>query len=213
MTTATAERTAQLRCPRCGARLAPDQDWCLECGAAATTRILRPPSWKLAAAIVAGVVAVFVVAVVLVVDSLSGDADRAAATRARAPAAAPPASKPSIAANPAGAAKTATTAPTATGGAAAAGAIAAWPSGRNAWTVVLATAPSRRAAEQRARKLIAGGAKAGVLDTAKFNVDSGGAAFVVFSGQFASQDAAIAAESRLRSRVPAAVFVAQVSPR
>ena len=37
-------------CPLCGAPLNPDQDWCLECGAAATTRILRPPSWKLAAA-------------------------------------------------------------------------------------------------------------------------------------------------------------------
>ena len=52
-----------------------------------------------------------------------------------------------------------------------------------------------------------------MLDTARFNVDSGGAAFVIFSGQFASQDGAIAAESRLRSRTPAKVFVAQVSPR
>ena len=213
MTTATAERTSQLRCPRCGARLARDQDWCLECGAAATTRILRPPSWKLAAAIVAGVVAVFVVAVVLVIDSLSGDADRAAATRARGTAAAPTASTPARAARPAGAAAKAATAPSATGAAAPASAIAAWPSGKDAWTVVLATASSRPAAEQRARKLIAGGVKAGVLDTAKFNVDSGGAAFVVFSGQFASQAGAIAAESRLRSRTPAKVFVAQVSPR
>src|SRR3989442_513836 len=34
------------RCPRCGAAMAPEQDWCLECGAAATTRVLRPPGWR-----------------------------------------------------------------------------------------------------------------------------------------------------------------------
>ena len=87
MSTATTEPASELRCPRCGASLAADQDWCLECGAAATTRILRPPSWKLAAAIVIGVIAVVVIAVVIVVNALSSDADRAAAVHTRAPAA------------------------------------------------------------------------------------------------------------------------------
>ena len=194
MTTTTAEPASRLRCPHCGAQLAPDQDWCLECGAAATTRILRPPSWKLAAAIVLGVVAVVVVAVVIVVNALSGDSRRAVASRA--PRAAPAArvATPKHPVTPA--TPRATTAP-------AAAKLAAWPSGRQAWTVVLATAPSRAAAQRRAR----------ALATAKFDLADPGAAFVVFTGQFRDQAAAVAGESRLAHRAPASAFVAEVSPR
>jgi hypothetical protein len=208
VTTATTEPASQLRCPRCGANLAPDQDWCLECGAAATTRILRPPSWKLAVAIVLGVVAAVVVVVVIVVNALSGDAGRAAATPATAPAAAAPA-KPA----PAAPTSTKATTPTTASAPAAGRTIASWPRGKVGWTVVLATAPSRLAAEQRARDLIANGIKAGVLDTSRFNIDTSGAAFVVFTGRFPSQAGAVSAEGRLGGRAPASVFVAQVSPR
>ncbi|MDX6675845.1 MAG: hypothetical protein QOH11_3263 [Solirubrobacteraceae bacterium] len=208
MTTATTEPASQLRCPRCGANLAPDQDWCLECGAAATTRIMRPPSWKLAAAIVLGVVAAVVVAVVIVVNALSGDAGRAAATPATARVA-------TATAKPAPAAPTSTraTTPTTASAPAAGGTIASWPRGKVGWTVVLATVSSRPAAEQRARDLIANGIKAGVLDTSRFNIDASGASFVVFTGRFPSQAGAVSAEGRLGGRAPASVFVAQVSPR
>src|SRR5256714_392141 len=113
------------------------QDWCLECGAAATTRILRPPSWKLAAAIVVGVVAAVVVAVVIAVNALSGDADRAVATPARAPATTTP-SKPAQAAP----ASTAATTPSPASAPAAGGAIASWPHGKGRWTLVLAATSS-----------------------------------------------------------------------
>jgi hypothetical protein len=205
VSTATTEPASQLRCPRCGASLAADQDWCLECGAAATTRILRPPSWKLAAGIVIGVVAIVVVALAIVANSLSGDANRAAAVHTRAPAATPANATPAPAAN------TATTATTATTGGG--GAIASWPAGKAAWTVVLATTSTRAAADQRARDLIAKGVKAGVLDTSRFNIDSGGAKFVVFTGQYPGQDTAVSAESRVRDKAPSSVFVAQVSPQ
>jgi hypothetical protein len=36
-----------LRCPRCSATVAPDQDWCLECGAPARTRLAPTPNWQL----------------------------------------------------------------------------------------------------------------------------------------------------------------------
>jgi hypothetical protein len=220
VSTATTEPRSGLRCPRCGANLAPDQDWCLECGAAATTRILRPPSWKLPAAIAAGVIAAVVVATVLVVNALSGDAHRAAATPTRSPAAgaaavkptpAPAATAPAAATTPTTAATstTATTPSAPTSGRT----IASWPRSRSAWTVVLATTSSRLAAEQRARDLIAAGVKAGILDASKFTIDASGAPFVVFTGQFPSQEGAVSAESRLGGRAPAAVFVAQVSPR
>ena len=43
------------QCPRCSAPLTPDQDWCLQCGLAARTRLAPTPDWRvpLAAAIVA----------------------------------------------------------------------------------------------------------------------------------------------------------------
>jgi len=34
------------RCPRCGATLRAGQDWCLDCGAAARTRIARAAAWR-----------------------------------------------------------------------------------------------------------------------------------------------------------------------
>ncbi len=33
-------------CPLCGAALAPEQDWCLQCGAAARTRLATTPRWR-----------------------------------------------------------------------------------------------------------------------------------------------------------------------
>lgn len=33
-------------CPRCGGALGHGQDWCLECGLAARTRIHPPPGWR-----------------------------------------------------------------------------------------------------------------------------------------------------------------------
>jgi hypothetical protein len=35
------------RCPRCNAELGAGQDWCTNCGFAATTRILRPGNWRI----------------------------------------------------------------------------------------------------------------------------------------------------------------------
>ena len=213
MSVTTTEPASQLRCPRCGASLAADQDWCLECGAAATTRILRPPSWKLAAAIVLGVVAAVVVATVIVVNGLSGDADRAAATHARAPATPTPAKSAAAPAASSSSKSTTPSTPATASTPAAAGTIATWPRSKEGWTVVLGTPSNRAAAEERARGLIAKGVKAGVLDTSRFNIDSGGASFVVFTGRFPSREAAVSEEGHLGSLAPASVFVAEVSPR
>ena len=43
-------------CAHCGSPLRDDQEWCLECGAARTL-IHRPPDWRIAAAVIAVVVA------------------------------------------------------------------------------------------------------------------------------------------------------------
>jgi len=40
-------------CPRCGAPLEPDQEWCLSCGTAARTTIAAPPAWRVPLAVLA----------------------------------------------------------------------------------------------------------------------------------------------------------------
>lgn len=59
---------APLRCSHCAGALAPEQDWCAECGGAATTRIASPPDWRVPAVLglVAAAVAVAVVVLALI---------------------------------------------------------------------------------------------------------------------------------------------------
>lgn len=45
-------------CPLCGAPLRPEQDWCLQCGAAARTRLASAPNWKAPLAVFAAVVVI-----------------------------------------------------------------------------------------------------------------------------------------------------------
>lgn len=81
-----------LRCPRCDATLRDDQDWCLECGAPARTRLAPAPDWRLPAlAVVAMVVlaaAAFAFAFVRLTDDGGGPAPSSTVT---APPAQPPA--------------------------------------------------------------------------------------------------------------------------
>ncbi len=79
-------------CPRCGAALTPEQDWCLACGTAVTTDVQRPPSWRLPLAIVASVVLLAGLALTFAFLELADDPDQLAAAPSPTPAAtAPPA--------------------------------------------------------------------------------------------------------------------------
>jgi hypothetical protein len=62
-----------LRCPRCGAQVGPEQDWCLECGAPARTRLAPTPNWRLPIAALALVVALAGLALALAFNSLTKD--------------------------------------------------------------------------------------------------------------------------------------------
>jgi hypothetical protein len=58
------------RCAACGASLEPDQEWCLECGAART--LLRgPPDWRVPAVLIGVVVALIVIGLLIALVSLS----------------------------------------------------------------------------------------------------------------------------------------------
>jgi uncharacterized OB-fold protein len=58
------------RCQACGAAVASDQEWCLECGAA-RTGLRRAPDWRVPAAVVAVVIALVVIALLIALVSLS----------------------------------------------------------------------------------------------------------------------------------------------
>ncbi len=64
-------------CPSCGAALAPDQDWCLECGAAAGDRSGGLPGWRTAAATIAACLVLASGAVAAAYAALSASEDDA----------------------------------------------------------------------------------------------------------------------------------------
>jgi len=99
-------------CPRCGAYVAEQQDWCLRCGDAARTRLVPTPNWRLPL-MLAGVVAALALLVIAIsfVQLTRNDPPAAPATTAPPAAAAPP---PVTTAPPATIAPPATTAPGAT---------------------------------------------------------------------------------------------------
>ena len=212
----------QLRCARCATRLARDQDWCLACGAAATTQVVGPPSWKLAIATVGGVVAAVAVGVVLLVTSASSDsaAQRAATVPAAPPPEAstvPPAAVPPPPATTPPATGTSTTPTTTTSKAPAAaiggGGVRTWPSGKSGWTVVLGTEVELATARSRAKSYSDKGVKAGVLDATKYTFSTPTGAFVIFFGDFDSQSKAVTASSNLADKLPATAYVTSVTPR
>ena len=202
-------------CPRCGSGLAPDQEWCLNCGTDVGARVAPTPRWRLPVALVGGLLALLVAALVLALVELSGDPQPVAkAPAGAATATATPAGQPADDGGAAAPATSATPAPPATGtvtpapsgtiappvagatpaapttpAAPATGALATWPAGKNAWTVVLASTRSRAEAQKKAR---AAGGGAGVLHSDDYSSLRKGY-WVVFSGQFDTRKQAEAA--------------------
>ncbi|HEV7751805.1 MAG TPA: hypothetical protein VGO71_09700 [Baekduia sp.] len=74
-----------LRCPRCGAYVAPEQDWCLECGAPARTRLAPTPHWRAPIALLAVIALLAGLALALAFTSLTQD-DGAVSAATTAPA-------------------------------------------------------------------------------------------------------------------------------
>ncbi|MGO9489445.1 MAG: hypothetical protein ACLQBB_10510 [Solirubrobacteraceae bacterium] len=111
-------------CPLCGAPLAPDQEWCLRCGAAARTRLAAAPQWKAPLIALAVVAALALGALAAALVKLAGDSGPAPAPITRTITAAPAAGLPSApaatgaapgAAAPAGSAAATSKPPAATG--------------------------------------------------------------------------------------------------
>ena len=192
------------RCPRCGAELTPQQEWCLNCGADVTSTIAAPPSWRGPVALVAVLLAVAAAALVLALVELAGDAEQVSqqpAATATPPAAATPA--PTVTPE-------STTIPPATDSPGTTPEIADWPAGKDAWTVVLEASSTQEAAEARANELLQQGIPVGILDSDDYGSLEPGK-FVVFSGQYDSQRAADQALQDLAGQVEGA-YVRRVQP-
>ena len=209
-------------CPRCGHPLARGQEWCLSCGAAVTTRIAAAPTWRGPLAAMAGVALLALAALALAFFALADD--EPATTPATAPTPTPVAT-PTVPADatptpavgtptptPAPGEARARPAPTETPAPAGTGEPAAWPAGRDAWTIVMDAAASRGAAVRSAQRLTAEGVVVGVLDSDEFRALEPDR-FLVFSGQYESAREATRAQRELGSAAPAGAFVRRITPR
>lgn len=201
-------------CPRCGAALRADQDWCLECGAAATTRVLAPPSWKVPLLVILGVVVVFAAAVAIAYALLAHDASKSVSdvpAGSRPPASAPASPAPAAPApgpaagttGPTGAsgatANAGPTGPTGPAGATPTATVPRWPAGEQGYSVVLLSTADRQGAEREALKLIRSGDApgAGILASSRYDFFSPDL-WIVFAGRYAAKRAAERAATRLK---------------
>jgi len=216
-------------CPNCGAPLRPDQDWCLNCGQAVTTRIAGPPAWRSPIAIVGVVLLLAAVGLLIAFLELSSDGETVAqsptptpaATEAIVPTATPspdlgatvtPGADGTLTPTPSpGAETTPSPTTTATPSPSASGSFAGWPAGTTAYTVILWSATTRSEAESKATEFQAAGQDVGILDSSDYSSLRGGY-YVVFSGQYTDLDEAQNAADAVQSTAPGA-YAKQVKPK
>jgi hypothetical protein len=152
-------------CPLCGAPLDPEQDWCLNCGAAARTRLAATPNWRAPAVTVAviAVLALGVLAAALVKlaggsgSSTSPPVTTTVTTPAAAPTTAttpatPGATSTAPGATPAGPAAATTTPGATTPSAAGSTSVTTTPGGTSATTIT----PAQRRALRQATSPLSG---------------------------------------------------------
>jgi septal ring-binding cell division protein DamX len=204
----TAPVETERRCPRCGASLRPEQEWCLQCGTGLGARVAAPRGWRLPLAVVGGLLALAVIAVVLAIVELSGNAEtvttQPAPAATAAPTAAPPAATTPVPSTTATPTPSATPAPAATSG------LGDWPAGKTGFTIVLESSSTRSAATARGKELAGQGISVGILDSSGYRTLTPNR-FVVFSGQYATRAEAKTALAGLKSRV-AGAQVKRVAP-
>jgi predicted nucleic acid-binding Zn ribbon protein len=162
------------RCPHCAAPMAPEQDWCLECGNAVTTRVSRAAGWGWPLAIVLVVLLIVGAVVFLVLHEASDDSEQAAGPATRTVAAPPPYR----------------------------GAIPVWQAdAQPAYTIVAFLSRNRPAAEARARRMITAGQRAGVLRTTGYSDFTPGL-WIAWSGRYADSATAVKSAGPVRRLFP-----------
>ncbi|MDA0168709.1 SPOR domain-containing protein [Solirubrobacter taibaiensis] len=199
------------RCPRCGSTLAPDQEWCLACGAAAGTEVVETRGWRVPIYLGGGLVALAVLGVILAIAALSNQEEPTGnGTPTPAPSAQPPGTSPTAAPTispiPATPTPTVTAVPTETptveasptetptvdpaptdtpdpGGSSTFG---GWTGTDGDYTIIIESADSISDAEKVAQKAQDGGLTVGILNSDDYSSLNGGYQ-VVFTGTYATE--------------------------
>lgn len=211
-------------CPRCGALIEPGQEYCLECG-------LRQPGGGLAAAIgttwqqrvrnrlpgwLLPILAALLVAAVMTGVAIlisSGSDEEPEVINATGPSSISTPSTETAATEPTTTPETETeTTPTATEPPPPPQ-LVDWPPSQNGYTIVIASLPAtggRAQAIRKAREVLASKLpEVGVINSGEFSSLHPGY-FVVFSGIYADQRAALSGIGRVQSLYPAA-YMRQIS--
>jgi hypothetical protein len=212
------------RCPRCGAGLTDQQEWCLHCGTAVGARVVAAPGWRTPIALVGALLAVTAVAITLAIVALADDAEQVA----QPPTAAVPGATPTPVPTPAETVsptdpsatgegtETPTPTPAATptptpspGGEDNPAGVESWPAGESGWTIILASEQSRDQAETKATGFVDDGLSGvGILNTNDFSSLTPGY-WAVYTGRYDSRGAA---EDALESVDAADAYVREVTP-
>jgi hypothetical protein len=224
----TAITAADETCPRCGARRAEDQRYCLDCGlqlpqvtgrlAALRRRWIRRFGWYpgdwIWASLLTLIVAVAGAATAIALTASEASANVPTLAGASAVTLATPAPVPA----PTTGVDTSTPPrppePAASGASSVRNGRFAWPSNENGWTIVLVSYPKTTGAasarDKAARAAKAGLADAGVLDSSNYASLQPGY-LVVFTGVYASKADADAAVSTARQAGFAGAYSRQIA--
>lgn len=222
-------------CPRCGAPHGPDQEYCLECGyrlqpapgafgrlsAAWQRRFGWYPSDWVWPVLLGFLIAVAGATAAIVLADTGNGSGAIVATQggpAHLPTTAPPTATvavPSVPTETSGPPATPSAPPPAATTTPRPGVLAAWPAGRNGFTVVVESIPAggsgRALAVARARSAsTAGLPSVGVLDSSRFSSLHPGY-FVVFSGVYASDAQAERARAAASAKGFQAAYVRQIT--
>jgi len=192
------------RCPRCGHAMAADQEWCLACGAAASTEVAEPRGWRVPIMLTGGLALLAILGVVLALVALSGGGEKleTPTPTPSAQAAVPTTSPiPTATVSPLpteSAAPTVTASPTETAsptdtpdsntGTDTGSTFTGWPGGTG-WTVIIASKNSQSAAETVATEAQGKGLTVGILKSDDYSSLNPGYQ-VVFTEKFDSKSAA-----------------------
>jgi hypothetical protein len=79
-----------IHCPRCSAPVGADQDWCLECGAPARTRLAQTPNWQLPTVAIGAIVLLAGALLAFAFVKLTNDSNATPAAATTATSTAPP---------------------------------------------------------------------------------------------------------------------------
>jgi len=199
------------RCPRCGSTLAPDQEWCLACGAAAGTEVVETSGWRVPIYLGGGLVALAVLGVILAIAALSNQEEPTAngtptPTASAQPPGTSPTAAPTISPIPATPTPSVTAAPTETATVdpsptetatvdplptetATADPISTfggWTGSDGDYTIIIESADSLSDAEKVAQKAQDAGLTVGILNSDDYSSLNGGYQ-VVFTGTYATK--------------------------